>query len=69
MQQVEAVSASLPGATKKEIVMASVQAAAKVGESIPQPHIQLVSSLIDVLVGVFNASGLFQKAATPMKPV
>lgn len=52
MQQVEASNASLPGQTKKEIVLSSIQAAAKVGESVPDVHVQVISALVDLLAGV-----------------
>jgi hypothetical protein len=65
MQSVEATNASLPGATKKQIVLASVQAAAKVGEQIPEAHVQLIATLIDLLAGIFNSTGLFANKAKP----
>ncbi len=68
VQDVEAVNASLPGATKKQLVMASVQAAAKVGEGIPEPHVALIAALIDIIVGTLNATGVFAKAAPAAVP-
>jgi hypothetical protein len=59
VQQVEAANGSLPGATKKQIVLSSVQAAAKVGEALPEIHVQLISTLIDILCNVFNSTGVF----------
>jgi hypothetical protein len=52
VQQIEATNAALPGATKKAVVLASVQAAAKVGEQVPEAHVQLISTLIDLLASL-----------------
>lgn len=48
-----------PGATKKAMVMASLDIAAKVGEKIPEAHVAAVSALIDSVVGSLNAAGVF----------
>ena len=61
VQGIEATNAALPGQTKKQLVLTSIEAAAKVGESVPEPHVALISALIDTLVGVLNASGIFAK--------
>jgi hypothetical protein len=65
VQSVEASSSSLPGATKKQLVLAGVTAAAKVGESVPEAHVQLISALIDIAVSILNASGVFNHAPAP----
>ena len=62
---VEAVMAGANGQTKKQTVMAAIGAAAQAGETIPEDHVKLVSSLIDSVVGQLNASGVFNHAATP----
>jgi len=62
LQGVTAVEAALkgaPGQTKKQTVMAAIGAAAAVGETLPEDHVKLVSALVDQVVGVFNASGVF----------
>jgi hypothetical protein len=53
-----------PGATKKEIVMGSIAAAATAGQTIPSAHVQAISSAVDYSVKIFNASGVFVKAPT-----
>lgn len=50
MQQVEATA--LPGETKKAVILAGIQAAAKVGEQVPESHVQVISALVDLLAGV-----------------
>lgn len=52
MQQVEASNAGLPGETKKAIILAGIQAAAKVGEQVSESHVQVISALVDLLAGV-----------------
>lgn len=68
VQQVEATNAALPGATKKQIVMASIQAAAKVGQQVPEAHVAVISTLIDLVVSILNASGVFGKTAPVPAP-
>ena len=62
VQAVEAALATSTGATKKEIVLAAMTAAAHVGEQVPEDHVKLVSSIIDSVVATLNASGLFKHA-------
>lgn len=64
---IEANMPNTPGATKKDMVMAVITAACKVGESIPDPVISGIAALIDSVVGVFNKSGIFTHSTT--KPV
>jgi hypothetical protein len=61
---VQAVEGSIqaPGQTKKALVLGAIQAAASVGESVPEDHVQLISGLIDTTVGGLNAAGVFKKA-------
>jgi hypothetical protein len=68
VQQIEQTQAALPGASKKQIVMASIGAAAHVGQGVPEAHVQVISALVDILVSSFNAAGLF-KSATPAPAV
>lgn len=63
VKAVEDAAGALPGATKKQIVLTSVVNVAKLGEQIPEPHVQLVSALIDSVVSVLNATGVFGHAA------
>lgn len=53
------------GATKKQIVLAAIQAAAKVGETVDQKTVTMLSSLVDEIVGLLNASGIFGHAPAP----
>ena len=52
VQQIEATNAALPGSTKKAVILASVQAAAKVGEQVPEQHVALIANLIDMFVSL-----------------
>jgi hypothetical protein len=61
VQQIETSNSSLPGATKKQLVLASISAAVKVGESVPEAHVALISALIDAIVTALNAAGVFGK--------
>ena len=65
VQGVEVALSGAPGTTKKAAVLAAVDAAAKVGEQVPESHVQLISGLIDTVVSALNASGIFTHAATP----
>jgi hypothetical protein len=67
---VEQVIGASNGQTKKQIVLSAVDAAAKAGEGAPNVEVASISALIDTLVGVLNASGLFAKpAAAPAQKV
>ena len=71
LQAVKAVEdnySAEPGATKKELVLSSVLAAAKVGESVPNATVTLISGLIDSTVTALNASGIFTHAAKTSTP-
>ena len=59
-----AVSGAAKGATKKQIVMTAIQAGATAAESIPEQHIQLVSTLVDNVVSSFNKAGIFQTTSS-----
>lgn len=68
LQAVKAVEdnyKSEPGAAKKQLVLDSVLAAAKVGEQVPQATVALISTLIDATVSALNASGIFTHAPKP----
>lgn len=45
---------ALPGQTKKQLVMSSIQVAAQVGEAVDQKTIQGISQLIDNTVTFLN---------------
>lgn len=66
LQGVVAVEQSIgsqPGATKKQVVLGAITAAAKVGGQVEESHIAVISSLIDATVAALNASGAFGKPA------
>lgn len=48
-----AVGSTVPGATKKQLVLAALQGAAGVGVTIPNPMVQEISALIDVIATVY----------------
>lgn len=64
---VETVISGASGKTKKDIVLSALSAGAKVGASVPEDHVQIVSTLIDTVVGAFNQSGLFAHTAPAAK--
>ena len=56
-----AVQGSLPnapGATKKELILNAVLAAASVGEQVPEAHVSAISKFIDVTVATLKGTGL-----------
>ncbi len=57
------------GSDKKAAVLAGIQAGAKVGESIPAPIVSGISSLIDLVVSIFNALGLFSHKTSVVAPI
>jgi hypothetical protein len=59
---------TVPGSTKKALVMASIQAAAKVGESVSNPEVQVISFLVDEIAGVLFPAAPAQTAAAPAAP-
>jgi len=65
---VEAAAKGVPGETKKQIVLASIDAAAQAGEAVPEAHVQAASTLIDSIVKNLNASGFFGHAPAPATP-
>jgi hypothetical protein len=57
-----------PGKTKAAIALDTVKTAAGlVGQTVPEPHVQLITGLIDGIVDVFNRSGIFQKTVPPIE--
>jgi hypothetical protein len=69
LQGIMAVESALkgaPGATKKAVVMAAIEAGAHVGQTVvEQPVVQGISNLIDTTVTALNASGLLGKSVPP----
>lgn len=65
----QTIGSSAPGATKKQILLDSIVATAKVGEGVPESHVSAISGLIDVVVTALNISGVFKsKAASDSGP-
>ena len=62
LQAVVAIEASVtaPGKTKKQIILDAILAGAKVGETVDQATITIISSLIDTIVTTLNAAGIFK---------
>lgn len=58
IQAVEAAFGPGNGATKKQMVLNAIQAAAQDGEAIPEDHVKAISTLIDSTVSTLNATGL-----------
>lgn len=68
---VENAAKSLAGQTKKAIVVSMVHAAAQAAEAVPNATVDAIAELVDQIVTILNASGLFGHAAvqpaTPAK--
>lgn len=58
------VGNSMPGASKKQLIMDATSIAAKVGETVPEAHIAGWSAYIDQTVATFKASGIFAADGT-----
>ncbi len=65
---VESALAGAPGATKKAVVLAAVQAGAAAGESIPEAHVAGISTMIDSIISAFNATNFAGFGAKPKAP-
>lgn len=61
-----------PGTSKKDILLAVLQAGSAVGETVPEPHVQAISLMIDLIVSILKKKkiGAFAQAAavTPAPP-
>jgi hypothetical protein len=70
VQQVEAEVGPGNGATKKQLAISYVLAAAHAGEAVPMPQVQAIASAVELAAGIANAIGLFgaPKAATVSVP-
>lgn len=65
---VESVMPTAPGADKKAVVLSAITAATKVGETVPEEHVQTISTLIDTVVAALNATGWFKKSTSTAAP-
>lgn len=68
VQAVEAAVGAGNGATKKQLVLNAIIAAAQVGAQVPESHVAGISTLIDATVATLNATNLagFGSKSTPM---
>lgn len=61
VKAVEDTVGSGNGKAKRQIVLDSFTAAAKVGEGVDEKHVAVASALIDLTVASLNASGVLGK--------
>ena len=61
VKSVEEIAQGVPGQSKKDMVLNIISAGAKGAEQIPEAHISGIGTLIDVVVGQLNQSGVFKK--------
>ena len=69
VKSIEEVVGAGNGKTKKQIIMEAIQAGAKVGGNVPNEHVVLISNLIDMVVTMLNASGIFKTKTVAPVPV
>jgi hypothetical protein len=54
-----------PGQTKAQVALNTIQTVSAIaGQTVPEEHVQLITSLINSVVDVFNKTGIFQQATT-----
>ncbi len=58
---VEKVIGAGNGSTKKQLVLDSLTAAAKVGQTVDIPEVAVIGAIVDTTVATLNASGIFKK--------
>lgn len=59
VQQVETEVGPGNGATKKQLAVSYVLAAAHAGEAVPVPQVQAIAAAVELAAGIANALGLF----------
>lgn len=69
VHQVEAEVGPSNGATKKQLAVAYVLAAAHAGEAVTVPIVAEVSAAVEMAAGIANALGLFGKPPAPSATV
>jgi hypothetical protein len=53
-----------PGQTKAQVALDTIQTVAAIaGQTVPEQHVQVIASLINGVVDVFNKTGVFTKSA------
>ncbi len=56
-----------PGQTKAQIALNTIQVVSSIaGQTVPESHVQTITSLINGVVDVFNKSGVFAHADKPV---
>lgn len=55
------------GASKLQAVIAGIQEGSQIAEGIPVPAVSAIAGLVNLVVSIFNAVGLF-KHSTPKAP-
>lgn len=68
VQGVETAVGPGNGATKKQLAVAAILSIAHAGESVPVPQVQIISAVVDTIVGTLNGMGAFGKVAAPAVP-
>ncbi len=58
---------NIKGQDKKSVVMSTVKSAVELGEKIPEDHVKVISTMIDQIVTVLNAAGIFNSSKTASK--
>jgi hypothetical protein len=56
---IESAAKELPAATKEQVVVNVVLAAAQQAEGLPIPEVSEVASLAALFVGILNSTGIF----------
>ena len=53
-----------PGQTKARVALNTIQTVSAIaGQTVPEAHVQLITSLIDGVVDTFNKTGVFTKVS------
>jgi hypothetical protein len=68
VQGIEAAAAATPGETKSQIAINIVLAAAQTAAGVPIPTVAAVGSLVSLIVGILNFTGVFSHKAKPQAP-
>jgi hypothetical protein len=57
-----------PGSTKAQVALNTIQTVSAIaGQTIPEPHVQLISGMINGIVDTFNKTGVFAKTTGDTK--
>lgn len=58
---VEAAAKGLPGQTKADLVINTIQAGAAAAQNVPVPAVAGIAALVNLFVSILNAAGIFKK--------